>query len=236
MTETENETEAKTKTVKRFVDGCAANDTLKPIGVSKDMLQTFFDKDACQATSKERASLFQEVADKTLRATEVVVRPSASTAKKAEELAKQADIRNSFLMSAASKEDDEHSKSAKAADGGATATSAPAEVSPPDALEAELEKLMDEEDQLGVAGGQDGVAPAPAGGKSTAKAKAPPKTSTPKAAAKARQQGTTKEKKCAAAGAKKESGTSSKAKTPSRASNFAGPKNGKQSRGDNFKK
>lgn len=220
--------ETETKTVKRFVDGGAGSDSLQPIGVTKGMLQTFFDKDACQATSKERASLFQEVSDKTLRATEVVVRPNA--AKKAEELAKQADIRNSFLMSAASRDD-----GASNTEESATSKLQPP-LPPPDALEAELEKLMDEEEDIGV-GHDDGLAPA-SGVKSTAKAPLPvpvpvpkTKTSTPKAKAKAKQQAT-KETKSATT----KNPSSSRAKTPSKANNFSGQKNEKQSRGDNFKR
>lgn len=217
--------ETETKTVKRFVDGGAGSDSLQPIGVTKGMLQTFFDKDACQATSKERASLFQEVSDKTLRATEVVVRPNA--AKKAEELAKQADIRNSFLMSAASRDD-----GASNTEESATSKLQPP-LPPPDALEAELEKLMDEEEEIGV-GHDDGLAPA-SGVKSTAKAPLPvpvpvPKTSTPKAKAK---QQATKETKSATT---KNPSTSSRAKTPSKANNFSGQKKENKSRGDNFKK
>ncbi len=240
MTETETK-----RTVRRFVDGssaAAAEDSLKPIGVTKEMLQTFFDSDVCQTTSKERASLFQQVADNTLRATEVVVRPSA--AKKAEDLAKQADIRNSFLMSAASKEDEEASKSTKA-DG---ATSAPAEASTTSqlqqpltgtrssveleleetTLEQELEKLMDEEDHLAASGSAPKAKPVPV---------PKPKTSAqaPKPKAKDREKATTATTKESKEKKKQEPANKAKASS-SKASNFSGPKNEKQSRGSNFNK
>ncbi len=209
---------AKTAITRRFVDAKAANlpDTLKPAGVTKEMLSTFFDPEVCKSSEKDRAVVFQGAADRSLQATEIVLRPSTSTAKKAEEMAKQADIRNSFLMSS---QKPEMATGAAEADPvgtvGATSTTT--------TLEEELEKMMDaeaaEEEMAGVSAD---VPPAPSG---RAKAGSTPK-SKPKAHAKQRSEPK----------ASKSSKVEVKAKaSSSRSNNFNGPAK-TPSRGNNFKK
>ena len=117
--------------------------------VNRESIAAFFDPKTCSSTEQERVAQFQKVHQKHLAAVEVVVRPTMS---KAEEAAKQADIRHSFQVSAAAVEKTgDPSSSAPAVSSGHSGPAEPAlglSSSPPASLEQELEKLMDEEETL----------------------------------------------------------------------------------------
>ena len=107
--------------------------------VNKEAVHAFFDPKTCSSTDKERLAQFEKAKQKHLAAVEVVVRPTMS---KAEEAAKQADIRHSFQVSASAAE--------KAEKPSGTSASSGSSLGNPNSgseLERELEKLMDEEEK-----------------------------------------------------------------------------------------
>lgn len=108
---------------------------------NKETVAAFFEPKTCTSTEEERAAQFQKANQKHVAAVEVVVRPKMS---KAEEAAKQADIRHSFQVAAAAEKDPPLTSSAAASADPALELSSSA---PRASLEEELEKMMDEAEE-----------------------------------------------------------------------------------------